>query len=372
MGRAREALFRADFVVLSALALYVTAGVMLLPRYLYRLNPDGVSYITVAQKYLAGNFSLAVNGYWAPLFSWLMTPFLAGTRFPLLAEKQLALTIGFFTLLSLRSLAVTLGLSPASVRAAVVAAVPLVLFMSLCMITPDLLMVGVLCLYLSVIFKRDYNLARFRGAWCGVLGAAVYFAKSYGFPFFLVHFVVFNCVHYFRSCSGGERRVVLRNFVAGIMVFVLISGAWIATISNKYHHLTISTAASYNFKLTYDSDGELPMFTTTLIPPTESSDTSIWIDPSYDMQRSAFPQAHAGGLMKLPLQVGKNVYRISNIFAWGSVLVTPIFLLCILYCFPFSKERLSDPIYYVMGTVIIYCGGYTLLFVLQRYVITFS
>ncbi|MHC4720172.1 MAG: hypothetical protein ACYSYT_06835, partial [Planctomycetota bacterium] len=51
-------------------------GGALVGHYRYQINPDGISYISVAQKYLAGDFAGAINGYWGPLYSWLLMPFL--------------------------------------------------------------------------------------------------------------------------------------------------------------------------------------------------------------------------------------------------------------------------------------------------------
>ena len=38
----------------------------------HMINPDGVSYIDVADKYLQRDWTWAVNGYWSPLYSWLI------------------------------------------------------------------------------------------------------------------------------------------------------------------------------------------------------------------------------------------------------------------------------------------------------------
>ena len=36
------------------------------------IEPDGVSYLDVADKYLAGDWRWAINAYWSPLYSWLL------------------------------------------------------------------------------------------------------------------------------------------------------------------------------------------------------------------------------------------------------------------------------------------------------------
>ena len=38
----------------------------------HAIDADGVSYLDVADKYLAGDWHSALNGYWSPLYSWLL------------------------------------------------------------------------------------------------------------------------------------------------------------------------------------------------------------------------------------------------------------------------------------------------------------
>ena len=47
-----------------------------MPAILELINPDGISYIAVAQHWAAGRFAYAINAYWSPFFSWAMVPWL--------------------------------------------------------------------------------------------------------------------------------------------------------------------------------------------------------------------------------------------------------------------------------------------------------
>src|SRR2546423_38037 len=38
----------------------------------FGMNPDGMSYLDVADTYLHHPFIQAINGYWSPLYSWLL------------------------------------------------------------------------------------------------------------------------------------------------------------------------------------------------------------------------------------------------------------------------------------------------------------
>ena len=63
-------------LLISAIVIYCAAGFALLPFFRYQINPDGISYISIAQKYLIGDIDNAINGHFSPLFSWLLVPFL--------------------------------------------------------------------------------------------------------------------------------------------------------------------------------------------------------------------------------------------------------------------------------------------------------
>ena len=43
---------------ISILLLYVIAAIFLLPCYQYQMNADGISYISIAQKYMRGDLRI--------------------------------------------------------------------------------------------------------------------------------------------------------------------------------------------------------------------------------------------------------------------------------------------------------------------------
>src|SRR5258706_3649627 len=93
--------------VIAILLTYFAFVISFLIYHRYEITPDGISYISVAQKYLDGNFSDAINGFWGPLLSWLLVPFLAVGIPSLLAPEVVLLVTGAFAivgawLLSLR------------------------------------------------------------------------------------------------------------------------------------------------------------------------------------------------------------------------------------------------------------------------------
>ncbi len=84
--------------ILGVVLAYLVIGVVLLPLYRYQLNPDGVSYLSIAGHYLQGDWSETVNGLWSPMYSWLLVPLLAAGVEPLLAAHVLNLLAGLVAL----------------------------------------------------------------------------------------------------------------------------------------------------------------------------------------------------------------------------------------------------------------------------------
>ena len=190
----------------------------------YGITPDGISYISIAQKYLDGNFGDAVNGYWGPLLSWLLVPVLALGVPPVLAPKLVLLVTGMMTIVGARLLSYRFDMSESVRTILLVSLIPVTCYFALFRMTPDLLIATTLLFYLAFIFDSAYRTHAGYGWRCGVVGGLSFFAKSFGFPFFLVHFLIFNGLHYVNGRTPLEKRTVLRNGVSGLVVFCMLSG----------------------------------------------------------------------------------------------------------------------------------------------------
>ena len=62
--------------LLFSVLLFSALFILVWPLYQYIFDVDGVGYGMVARRLAAGDFANAVNGYWSPLHSWLILPFL--------------------------------------------------------------------------------------------------------------------------------------------------------------------------------------------------------------------------------------------------------------------------------------------------------
>ncbi|MDD5669004.1 MAG: hypothetical protein PHE58_03105 [Candidatus Omnitrophica bacterium] len=238
-------------VTFFLIVFYLAAGFFLLGPYRYEIDPDGISYISIAQKYMRGEIHDAVNACWGPLYSWLMVPFLMAGIDPLLASKILGVCIGAFSLYGFILLSAKFEIKAGIRNILRIAAIPILLNYALTLTTPDLLVVCIVMFYCTLVFDRGYpSSSMFSGILCGLAGAAGYLAKSYMLPFFIVHFSVMNAVWFAKEGTPGIKANIARTWMWGMCVCVLISGMWIGALSQKYGYVTFGTAGRYNFART--------------------------------------------------------------------------------------------------------------------------
>jgi hypothetical protein len=240
---------------LTILIIYVLLGIYLLPYYRYQINPDGVSYITIASKYLQGDFKNAINAFWGPMISWLLVPLLFFKIPALYAVKIQMLFVGLITLLGVRrlfSVQINRQLRPLLLFPLI----PILLYFSLFAITPDLHLVCAFVFYFAVIFDPCYFSKVKNGVLCGLFGGLAFLCKSFAFPYFIIHFLLFNFLHHRRHSDSEAKKGVIKNCLWGFFIFALISGCWTILISHKYHTLTFGTAGLGAFRIVINPEME--------------------------------------------------------------------------------------------------------------------
>lgn len=353
-----------------ALIIYSVAGIItlfLLKYYQYPINPDVISYICISQKYASGDFSNAINGYWGPFFSWLLTPFLFFGSTPLqfvYLSEILSLIIGFFTLLGVRLLSCKFEIEEKIRTAMMFAMIPIVLYFWLRGVFVDLLILCIIIFYLNVIFSSKYQDKLLNGLACGIIGAMAYLTKSYALPFFVSHFLLFNFLYYI-NINREKRKNVLKNLALGLTVFIAISGIWVGLISYKYDELTFGTTGGYNQKLIGpDYKGQHLMYSQLLKPPNKTA-ISAWEDPSFIKMDSWSPLK----LWKYQLKIiWKNLKDTIDIYLSFSFLSIIIILVAMLMYIKYPKKQvLKKNIIYPLLTLGLYSAGYLLILVEDRY-----
>jgi hypothetical protein len=349
------------------------ANAALLPHFRDDLNPDGISYLSIAQKYLAGDVRDAVNAYWGPLLSWLLAPWLAAGCAPLTAARLAAGSICVVTAILVWRLAGRFQLPPWLRAALAVALLPTLLDVVCREITPDMLMVAVVLAYLEQMLRRDFGRRIRRGAVCGLLGGLAYLTKAFGFYFFLAHFVTTCGLLTWSLRDPRERRRMVRTAAAGLATFLLVAGAWVGALGWKYDRFLIDSTGAYNRALMAPGSTGHPMHRVGFLAPPNPTAVSAWEDPTYLPLPVVAPPAPGEARPPAWRPVAHRLKRLLDL-AIGYCPLTPLILVTgiALSVAGFGRRQRAGPprapLWIPLLAVLIYGGGYALVDVAWRYV----
>lgn len=211
------------------------------------MNPDSISYLRVAQYYLQGNYHLAVNGYWGPLFSWLIVPVLplvndpvSGFRIGDWISSVIYLTGGIMVLRAL-------GFDRFTVAAGAMLTALFSIHWSILFIGPDLLMSGLLLVALSHTLASESGGTGRRPFVAGLFYGAAYLAKAVALPIALLSLVSIAIIRVLAGIAAFRAAVYMVGRSAVGMMFLILP--WVIVLSLHYGQPTFSTSAAINHAL---------------------------------------------------------------------------------------------------------------------------
>lgn len=357
-----------DRYLAGAIGIYLLAGVLLLPSFRYQLNPDALSYISIAQHYHDGFWHDAVNAYWSPLYSWLLLPALFLGMDPLLGAKIINLILGAVVLCGSWWLAQVVGLSTPFRRIFVFALVPVILQWAFSVISPDLLTIALLIPFLALVLSPVFFKRPLLCFAAGLSGGLAYLSKAYALPFVFAVFLM--CALWQANSIHRSPRTVLRGtigFLAGLGALAL---PWIAAISSAYQRLTFGTASRFNFALIGPNSFWYPMLTLGLFAPANEHALSSWEDPSFLPQRIWSPFSSIANFTFWLQKIVSNWGDVWDMLNGFSLLALPA-LGAGLYVTAQRmrrEHRSYDPMMALFASLFIFAGGYTLVFLETRYI----
>ena len=348
---------------LASIALYLLLAIVLLPYYRFQINPDGVSYISIAQKYASGDLENALNGYWSPMLSWLLTPFIFWGTPPILAPKLLSILIGFFTLFRFQKLVYRLQFTPILAYSSLLTSAIIIIYFALNVITPDLLFVGISLWYLHQVSNSKSNPIKI-----GIIGALLYFTRSFGLPFFLAHFSVTTIIFALKGHAKKPIKTVLKNYALTMVTFLALISFWVAPISKKYDHFTIGNSGHYNFTLiSPESKGHLVHYVG-FIPPPNQTAINAWEDISYVKTSRWEIFSSSQSIFFYAKIIIDNIFLAIHFLFHSSILAIPILLLSLHFIY---KKR-EHPKFAVISLLLITIGilsmGYAMVYIEYRYI----
>lgn len=346
--------------------LYILGAIVLFPWYRYVTgSADLFQYLEIARFYSEGQWQSAVNPYWSPMISWLMTPFFSAGVDGLIAWKILQVMIG------LGVLWLACEMVPADHRLNSfyrIALTFLVFSFAIESASPDLLMLGFYLLLLRL-FNRNAH-----PFWLGLIGAMLYFTKSFGFYFFLL---TLPALYFFRGkIHPDSNRSWLQPTALSLFGFMITAAPWIAIMSHHEGKFTISTSGRYNLTLMSPENHpdvlgniEHPIQQVNYLQLPETSAFSVWSRPDLSFQNPWSPISSGNDLWHLFKTFSAHLLSL----AFFHFIIDPglILLFLILYLLLKNKNGLTQFLrsnYPALIMVISITGLYALILLMHRYV----
>jgi hypothetical protein len=211
------------------------------------LNNDTLAYINLAERYAAGDWQHAINGYWSPMYSWILSLcHLMGL--PLL---QSCYVINFIaaslSLYILCALARRYLKHPLFYGAFSLCALMLLFHYAMSTLTPDLLAAFFCFWFLYLVTDREFAFNS-RLCWlAGIAAACAYFSKSYNFV--PLNLVLASWLFIALVKKKASRCKHLFPLVKTYGIFLFLSFLWIAILSIHEDRFTFSTAGRFNHNL---------------------------------------------------------------------------------------------------------------------------
>jgi hypothetical protein len=208
----------------------------------YVLDPDIIAYIRLAWYYATGQFHLAVSGYWGPLFSWLMVPWIGWTDHLVDAARIVTDLSAVLFVFGCIAIFRSLCLPPVALLVGTWLAALATVLWSVEYIGPDLLMSGLFGLALGQMLRVRWCTSRLTPWLTGVLCGMAYLAKAIALPA-----TVSCCVGVGVLWAFSYRlpwRQVSQSVGLTLLGCALVAGPWIAVLSWKYQTPTFSTSGA--------------------------------------------------------------------------------------------------------------------------------
>ncbi len=365
------------------------------------VGADGLAYLDVARAYLRHDWHTAVNGYWGPLYSWLlaiaMQIFHPGIRTESATARSLNFAIFSLALYTFsrywhaaadwqrRTGADETSIPDAGPRVWVV--LGYLLFAvnfawSVDAVNPDILVAALVFAIAAVLFKLNSYQQHGIGAyvWLGALLAIGYYAKA-----ILLYFAVFVLG---AMVIQGFRSANLRRPIAAIAVFLVLVAPFAAILSRTLGHLTVGDSGRLNYAWFVngpetktwmrDSFGGAPL---PFYPGAVVLDSprvfrlplimGVTYAPWYDAARFDKRSRSIFDLRRQLRQMAINVRSLKELILGADAALLVPLLILVWYTPRTSLRRFAATWFCTLPTVAV-VGMYLLVHLVQRFVLGFS
>lgn len=342
--------------------LFAVGGSLLFHFYQYQINPDGISYLSIAHQYATGSFQSALNAYWGPLLSWLVIPLLALGMYPVVAIKLLGLIIGALFIQALWKCAV---LSGTGIRWATFVSCAVIPFVWQCVFTvttPDLLLALLLCYVFLTTISLIHEPTPLKSILLGVLAGLCFLTKAYALPLLIIWLI--TLVIYRRHIP--PHKPLARPLLISIAMFCIILVSWSCALYSKYEKVIISSTGQFNFNILGPRGSGYPMHYLGLIDPPSPSAVSSWNDPTLlpTMSWHGTTVIHSAEFFFSNIVVKNTLRTVHIVKHYPIVALLPLSILFLVK----SRTVKTRNIFLLSTLATLNACGYLLILVEERYV----
>jgi hypothetical protein len=206
---------------------------------LNQVDEDAIYYIRIAQYYLTGQTALMISGYWGPMLSWLIAPWLLLFHDPLSAARAAMAVSAMVFLFGCVSVLRAAQLPEAAVVTGTWIIALIGLAWSVAGIIPDLLLTGLLALGASRLLSDKWMVDPMTAFGAGLVLGAAYLTKAVALPGSLLMVAGFACANV--VVHRTNIRQALRIAAITIGGVLVLAGPWIGILSIKYGRPVFST-----------------------------------------------------------------------------------------------------------------------------------
>ena len=311
--------------------LFFLAALALYPFYQYRIVSDDISYLTIAKRYLQGDYAQAVNGYWSPLNIWLLTLLVKCSGWNLLTAAYwlnclsfsgiIILTISLFKKLTQSYFELfVFGLFSALFWAA---NIPVTHF-------ADALNTCLLLACLLLLLRQDFLHRKTWWLLYGLLSAIAYFSKAYSFYIIPLSTAIILWARLKQEHTFSIKKWLL-VFGCATGSMLLFSLPWLWVLHGKYGQWMVSSAGVINTNWAIRGYMYFSKDYPVVVPPAHPDGLSCWEDPWLGRGEKLSPFASTSLLAKQLFRIVMNVLQWFKVMAEFSPLYFPVWLFGLLY-----------------------------------------
>ena len=340
--------------------LFAVGGSLLFHLYQYQVNPDGISYLSIAHQYTTGSFHSALNAYWGPLLSWLVIPLLVFGMYPVVAIKLLGLIIGALFIQALWKCAV---LSGTGIRWATFVSCAVIPFIWQCVFTittPDLLLALLLCYVFLITSSLIHEPTLPKSVLLGLLAGLCFLTKAYALPLLIIWFL--TLVIYQRHTIPYKS--LARPLLISIAIFCIILVSWSCALYSKYGKIIISSTGQFNFNILGPRSSGYPMHYVGFINPPSPSAASSWDDPTLLPTNSWRGASFSNAEFFFSNILVKNVLKTVQVFKHYPIVALLLLLIPLLGK---SRKGKTRSVFLLSALGALNACGYMLILVEERY-----